>query len=79
MLAPAPVAGSARCLSSAALAGGEVLNLFSFRRLPGRRSGLGDARLFADLRLDLAARLRVLVQERFARVVLALPLAGSPL
>src|SRR5437016_2204954 len=63
---------SARALSSAAFAGGEVLNLFLFRRLRGRRSGLGDARLFADLRFDLAREPGVFLQE-VARVVLALP------
>src|SRR2546421_9269453 len=63
---------NARCLSSAALAGGEVLNLFFFRRLRGGRSRLGDARLFADLRFDLARELGVFLQV-VARVVLALP------
>src|SRR2546421_12604100 len=63
---------NARCLSSAALAGGEVLNLFFFRRLRGGRGGLGDARLCADLRFDLARELGVFPQE-VARVVLAPP------
>src|SRR5207247_6661360 len=44
---------NASCLSSAALAGGEVLNLFFFRRLRGGRSGLGDARLFDVVRFYL--------------------------
>src|SRR5438094_988814 len=67
---------NASCLSSAALAGGEVLNLFFFRRLRGGRSGLGDARLFADLRFDLARELGVFLQE-VARVVLSLPQPGA--
>src|SRR5438552_9346330 len=64
---------NARCLSSAALAGGEVLNLFFFRRLLGGRGGLGDVRLFADLRFDLSRELGGFPQEA-ARVVLAVSL-----
>src|SRR5439155_15297180 len=65
---------SALALSGVALAGRELLNFLFFLLFcfAVDRSGLGDARLFADLRFDLAREPGVFLQE-VARVVLALP------